>query len=100
MFGRKEDLLTRFYEQQYRPGPGDSDWALAYTQKDFLREFTLAPLLVWALSLGLLYWWFEWFRWLCILIIGTYVAVSGFSGLDLLELTLHGNMVLAEGAIK
>jgi hypothetical protein len=29
-----------------------------------------------------------------------YVAVTGFSGFDLIELMLHGQMVLSEGSIK
>ena len=99
-FSRKESLLKAYYEQGYRPSSSDTNWKLVYTERDFLQKYSLFSVLPWILCLVLFFRFFEWFRWVCITMIIVYVGGTGFSGLDLIELTLHGNMVLREGKIQ
>jgi hypothetical protein len=101
-FDAKEELLTNFYENNYRPSPlsHDDPWRLEYTEKYLRSRTSLARVSLWIVCLVLFFRQFEWFRWVCITLIMVYVAVTGFSGFDLIELMLHGQMVLSEGSIK
>lgn len=99
-FSRKEALLKAYYEDGYRPSSSDSKWKLVHTDVDFKQRHSLAWVLVWIFCLVLFFRLFEWFRWVCIIMIIVYVGGTGFSGLDLIELMLHGKMVLREGSIQ